>query len=121
MTKHNSFTANSLPGFDRFCSGAVMEADAFGPGIGLTETNYFAGEEPVHLLSDRRCDVGLDVDTGNLWAVPAFGRGGWEKVTEVNTGDTQHAAFILSPTTRLPSMPVAMPTCPRPARPRRRP
>ncbi len=38
----------------------------------------------------------LDVTTGQLWQVPALGRGAWESVTEIDTGTTTHVAIILS-------------------------
>ncbi|MCA9070715.1 MAG: choice-of-anchor I family protein, partial [Planctomycetaceae bacterium] len=34
--------------------------------------------------------------TGELWHVPAFGRGAWENITEIDTGTTTHVAFILA-------------------------
>jgi len=37
----------------------------------------------------------LDVASGALWAVPAMGRGAWENVTPLATGDGGRVAFLL--------------------------
>ena len=84
-------------GFNRFCSGSLYEGNTFGPGGGITETIYFAGEETGGSFSTIGGQMwALETDTGALWAVPAMGRGGWENVTQVDTGTTTHVAFILS-------------------------
>ena len=90
-------TPDSDDGFNRFCSGSLYEANAFGAGKGLTQTVYFAGEEVGGISSAAGGQIwALDVGSGALWAVPAMGRGAWENVTEVDTGDTTHVAFILA-------------------------
>ena len=90
-------TPDSDDGFNRFCSGSLYEAIAFGEGKGLTQTVYFAGEETGGISSAAGGQIwALDVSSGALWAVPAMGRGAWENVTEVDTGNTTHVAFILS-------------------------
>lgn len=92
-----SFTFNNNLGFERFCSGSLYEANTFGAGKGLTDRIYFANEETGGTFSAVAGNAwALDVATGNLWDVPAFGRGGWENVTEVDTGNTTHVAFILA-------------------------
>ncbi len=83
-------------GFDRFCSAALFEAGQFGPGRGLVDRIYFAGEETggnSSLSSGNQW--ALDVATGDFWAVPAMGRGAWENLTEVDTGNDTHVAFVL--------------------------
>ena len=92
----NSFLADNRIGFSRFCSGVLIEPTQFGNGRGLRDRIYFAGEEsggsgnPV-----GGGEWALDPNTGNFWHVPAFGRGAWENVSEVDTGTTTHVAFVL--------------------------
>jgi 2',3'-cyclic-nucleotide 2'-phosphodiesterase (5'-nucleotidase family)/Ca2+-binding RTX toxin-like protein len=84
-------------GFDRFCSSVLVEAHQFGEGRGLVDTIYFAGEETGGNFSAvSGNEWALDPVTGELWAVPAMGRGAWENVTEIDTGTTTHVAFILA-------------------------
>lgn len=75
----------------RFCSSVVVEAMAYGAGRGLADRIYLTGEE----VQDGSVWA-LDTATGDLWAVPAMGRGKWENVAPIDTGDTQHVAFLLS-------------------------
>ena len=89
--------AETPTGIDRFCSGSVSEGDEFGNGHGIVDTIYFAGEE----VGGRGSDFGgsqfaLDVDTGTLYQLPYFGRGAWENLTQVDTGDDSRVAFVLS-------------------------
>jgi len=90
----------SLPGFgglSRLCSSILFEADTFGAGRGLVDTIYFSGEEDGGGFNAvGGAEWALDVETGELWALPAFGRGAWENVTQIDTGTTTHVAFILS-------------------------
>lgn len=93
----NSFLANNLLGFSRFCSGQLVEAHQFGSEHGLENRIYFAGEEnggnpnPV-----GGAEWALDPATGNLWHVPAMARGAWENLTELDTDTTTHVAFLLA-------------------------
>ncbi|QDU75851.1 Serralysin C precursor [Bremerella volcania] len=92
-----SFLANDLIGFSRFCSGILMEAEQFGNGRGLEDRIYFAGEEDGGFFNGvGGAEWALDPETGNLWQVPAFGRGAWENITEIDTGKKNRVAFILS-------------------------
>jgi serralysin len=77
-------------GINRFCSGALFEANQFGAGIGLTDRIYFAGEETAGGAA-----FALDTATSTLYAVPWLGRAGWENVTEINTGDPNKVAFLI--------------------------
>ena len=77
-------------GFNRFCSGSLFEGDEFGAGMGIADTIYFAGEE-----NGNGTEWALDVTTGELWAVPDMGRGSWENVTQISTGNASEVAFIL--------------------------
>lgn len=84
-------------GFSRFCSSILIEAQQFGDGRGLTDTIYFTGEEDGGSFNSvSGAEWALDVETGEFWQVPAMGRGAWENVTEVDTGNTTHVAFILA-------------------------
>lgn len=80
-------------GFDRFCSGSLYEANEFGTGKGIVDRMYFAGEETSSAGGGTQWV--LDTSTGDFWAAPDFGRGGWENVTQVDTGTTTHVAFVL--------------------------
>ncbi len=79
----------------RFCSGGVFEANEFGAGKGIGDRIYFAGEE-----SSNGSVWALDTATGDLWALPEFGRGNWENVAQVDTGTTDKVAFLLGTTAR---------------------
>ncbi len=86
-----------IEGFSRFCSGGLAEAEQFGVGRGLADDIYFAGEE----VGGRFNSVGganwaLDIATGDIYQLPAFGRGSWENTSEIDTGTDTHVAFILA-------------------------
>jgi Ca2+-binding RTX toxin-like protein len=80
-------------GFSKFCSSVLVRGNEFGVGQGITESIYFAGEERT--LGAGGTEWALDPDTGKLWALPDFGRGRWENIAQVKTGDTSHVAFLL--------------------------
>jgi serralysin len=84
-------------GINRFCSGALFEANQFGNGIGLADRMYFAGEE----TAGGGAFV-LDTKTNILHAVPWLGRAGWENATEINTGDPNKVAFLIGDDNRAP-------------------
>jgi serralysin len=77
-------------GINRFCSAALFEANQFGAGKGLADRIFFSGEETL-----GGTQFALDVKTNILYAVPWFGRAGWENVTEIDTGTTDKVAFII--------------------------
>jgi serralysin len=77
-------------GINRFCSAALFEANQFGAGIGLADRVFFSGEEAL-----GGTQFALDTKTNTLYAAPAFGRAGWENVTELNTGRTDKVAFMI--------------------------
>ncbi len=90
-------TASQWQGFSRFCSSVLVEAEQFGKNRGLVDTIYFAGEEDrTGFNSVGGAEWALDVETGTLHQIPAMGRGGWENVTQIDTGDRKHVAFILA-------------------------
>lgn len=77
-------------GIQRLCSAALVEANQFGASIGLADRIYFSGEETL-----GGTQFGLDTKSNTLYALPAFGRAGWENVTELNTGRTDKVAFLI--------------------------
>jgi secreted PhoX family phosphatase len=76
---------------NRFCSSALFEANSFGPGRGLADRIYFAGEE-----TGNGTAFALDTATGTLHAAPWLGRGAWENATLVDTGTTNKVGLILA-------------------------
>ncbi len=84
-------------GLNRFCSGALFEANQFGAGIGLADRMYFAGEETTAGTA-----FALDTKTNVLYAVPWLGRAGWENATEINTGRTDKVAFLIGDDNQAP-------------------
>ncbi|AFY73837.1 hypothetical protein Syn7502_01795 [Synechococcus sp. PCC 7502] len=92
-------------GFNRFCSASLYEPNQFGAGNGLVDKIYFANEESGTSASEAS-EYALDVKTNTLYAVPWFGRAGFENVTEINTGTTTKVAFLIgddrSPATGVP-------------------
>lgn len=87
----------STAGFDRFCSSALFEPNQFGPGRGIVDRIYFAGEEASTEFGNPfgGTQWALDTATGELWALPDFGYGSWENVTQIDTGTTTHVAFLM--------------------------
>jgi serralysin len=77
-------------GINRFCSAALFEANQFGAGKGLADRIFFSGEETT-----GGTQFALNVKSNTLYAVPWFGRAGWENVTEIDTGTTDKVAFII--------------------------
>ncbi len=89
--------ASTPGGFSRFCSSGVFEAEQFGDDEGLEDRIYFTGEEDGGAFnSDGGAEWALDPSTMSLYHVPAMGRGAWENITEVCTGDEDTVAFILA-------------------------
>lgn len=87
-------------GLTRFCSANLLPAGQFGPGRGLVDTLFVAGEESPQTATSTGSPQGgsfwaLDVDSGDLHALPALGRGTWESLTELDTGTTAHVAFLM--------------------------
>jgi len=84
-------------GMKSFCSSVLVEAEAFDTGHGAADRIYFAGEEASGSSHPHGGSVwALDVATGELWAVPAFGRGRFENIAQLDTGDSAHVAFLVS-------------------------
>ncbi len=85
---------DTAAGLSRLCSATLVEASAFGAGHGLADRVYITGEE---VGAPHGGTVwALDVATGDLWAVPDMGRGKWENVAPIDTGDSSRVAFLLT-------------------------
>jgi hypothetical protein len=66
-------------------------------GRGIVDRIYFTGEETGGSFTGTGgAEWALDVETGDIWAVPAMGRGAWENVTQIDTGSKRTVAFILA-------------------------
>ena len=86
-----------LSGYSRFCSSVLVKRHEFGRRRGLEDDIYFTGEEDGGFFNPIGGYMwALDVDKGEMWAVPAMGRGAWENVTAVDTGSRNKVAFILA-------------------------
>lgn len=82
--------AGGADGFSRFCSSSLFEPDPFGPGSGFVDPVYFAGEEV-----DDGVFYALDVTNGEMHAAPMLGRGAWENLTQVDTGNPDQVGLLL--------------------------
>lgn len=95
-----SFLANNFSGLSRLCSSQLVPAKQFGFLFwrrGLRNSIYFTGEEDGGSFNGvGGNEWALDVRNGNLWAVPAMGRGAWENITEIDSGRSDTVAFLLS-------------------------
>lgn len=106
VATNTKFLSKGLDGLSRFCSSTLVEAGKFNSqydtpkgdmNYGLQDTIYFTGEEqggagnPV-----GGAEWALDVKTRVLWQVPAMGRGAWENIAIVDTGNRRQVAFILA-------------------------
>jgi hypothetical protein len=75
---------------NRFCSANLIQAGAF-EGRGFADTIFLMGEES----SPGNRFFALDPNGGTLYHVPAFGYGGWESATAVDTGNADTVAVML--------------------------
>ena len=96
----NSFLTEGFVGFSRFCSSQLVRASEFGlfrARRGIVDTVYFTGEEDGSAFNPvGGGEWALDVRNGDFWQVPAFGRGAWENVCQLDTGDNHRVAFLLA-------------------------
>lgn len=76
-------------GINRFCSANLIPAGQFG-GRGFGDRLYLAGEE-----TGNGRFFALDASGAKLYHVPAFGLGGWESATAVDTGHANTVAVLL--------------------------
>jgi hypothetical protein len=77
-----------INGFGRFCSGVGIRGGTYS----FVEDIYFCGEEDG--TNQGGTYQALDIDTGNMWAVPNLGYGAWENLTPVETGDPQTVGIV---------------------------
>jgi hypothetical protein len=77
-------------GINRFCSANLAPAGQFGGGKGFANSLYLAGEE----TSNGRF-YALDPASAKLYHVPAFGLGGWESASTVDTGNAGTVGVML--------------------------
>ncbi len=75
---------------NRFCSANLIQAGAFN-GRGFADTIFLMGEESA----PGNRFFALDPNGGKLYHVPAFGFGGWESATAVDTGNANTVAVML--------------------------
>jgi len=87
ISPNTSFSLGS--GISRFCSANLTPAGQFG-GRGFGDSLYLAGEE-----SGNGRFFALDPSVAKLYHVPAFGLGGWESATAVDTGHANTVAVLL--------------------------
>ena len=103
-------------GLTRFCSAVLVDPlefggrrdwddghhwqgqrSRYGHRRGIEDRIFFTGEETGGSFSGTGgAEWALDVETGELWAVPAMGRGAWENITQIDTGSKRKVAFILA-------------------------
>ena len=96
--------ANNLWTYHSFCSAHLEEKEQWGSGIGLKDDIFLTVEEWTSLDATRVEALGfvglsahaVDVATKTAYAVGAFGMGGFEKIVEVNCGNTNYVCFSLS-------------------------
>jgi hypothetical protein len=86
-------TNDATPGFDRFCSANLMEANTFGAGLGFVDRTYLVGEETS--ANGGGIFYALDVAGRSLHQVAGVGKGAWESATLVDTGNTGTVAMLL--------------------------
>ena len=103
-----------MGGFSRFCSSQLVEAGAFNSAnwwkrlirfwffgridtFGSKDRIYFAPEEDGTGFNSVGGAVwALDPETKTIYAVPELGRGGWENITQIDTGSANSVAYILA-------------------------
>jgi len=91
-------------GLSRFCSAVLVDPLEFGrkkdadwKRRGIVDRIFFAGEETGGGFSGTGgAEWALDVENGDLWAIPAMGRGAWENIAQIDTGSRNKVAFILT-------------------------
>lgn len=88
ISPNSGFTITT--GFTRFCSANLAPAAQFGSGRGFANSLYLAGEETTNGRF-----FALDSASAKLYHVPAFGLGGWESATAVDTGNANTVGVML--------------------------
>ena len=84
-------TGNAMDGLARLCSAQSVLAGTYN----FEDNIFLTNEETTVPFHPHGGSVwALDVAKGHLWAVPAIGRGGWENVTPLDTGDPSKVALL---------------------------
>ena len=79
-------------GITRLCSSMHVRAGTFG----FVDDIYFCGEEvavPAHPHGGT--EWAIDVAAREIWALPNLGRGSWENVTPLDTGNPNTVALLM--------------------------
>ena len=93
IARDASIFSNDFSGFSRFCSSALFKKGEYN----LADTIYFTGEEDGGFFNPvGGAEWALDVKTGDIWQLPALGRGAWENVTLLETGKKNQVALLLA-------------------------
>ncbi|KAL7466688.1 hypothetical protein ACHAXS_006982 [Conticribra weissflogii] len=93
---------NGFAGYSRFCSGRLVTPGQFSSGLfssgsGVVDLIYFAPEEDGGSFNPHAGHVqALDVYGQTMWDVAALGRGAWENIAPVDTGNPNTVGFILA-------------------------
>lgn len=90
--------------FHSFCSAHLEEAKQWGGNVGLEDSIFLTVEEWTSLDADKVAANGfvglsahaVDMAAGEMWAVGAFGMGGYEKIVEISCGVEGYACFAIS-------------------------
>lgn len=77
-------------GLRRLCSAQLFDSHQFGDGRGVDGRLFITGEE-----TGGGTAYVLDPASDALYAVAAFGKAGFESVTQLDTGTTDKVAFII--------------------------
>ncbi|MCB9914045.1 MAG: DUF839 domain-containing protein [Planctomycetes bacterium] len=81
-----------IDGFARFCSAQGVAAGTYG----FEDDIFFTGEESSEPFHPHGGTVwALEVGRKTMWAAPAVGRGAWENMTPLETGDPNTVALLL--------------------------
>lgn len=89
-------------GFSRFCSGRLLDPPVLGQpyfssGSGVVDRIYVAPEEDGGFFNTvGGAYWGLDVENKELWSLAALGRGSWENLAPIDTGDDSTTGFVLT-------------------------
>ena len=85
---------NNQLGLAKLCSSTFYEANSFGPGRGFADAIYLTGEEWLFEPGGSVC--ALFPKDRTLIQLPDLGYGGWENVTLIDTGESDHVALLLA-------------------------
>lgn len=98
--------AHATGGLDRLCSSHGYSAGDYG----LVDDIYFTSEEASTGFGHPHGGSfwALDVANGDLYALPDLGRGSWENLTALDTGNDSQVAFIMGDDSSLVGAPLYM-------------